>query len=66
MILCHSYNDNNAVLELTFFVYCWVMKANNDTVALITGGNRGLGLQTARELGALGIRAILGRPSHSR
>ncbi len=36
------------------------MKANDDTVALITGGNRGLGLQTARELGALGIRAILG------
>jgi NAD(P)-dependent dehydrogenase (short-subunit alcohol dehydrogenase family) len=36
------------------------MKTNNDKVALITGGNRGLGLQTARELGALGIRAILG------
>ena len=59
MTLCHSYNENNAVLELTFFVYGWAMKANNDTVALITGGNRGLGLQTARELGALGIRAIL-------
>ena len=32
----------------------------NDTVALITGANRGLGLQTARELGKLGITLLLG------
>jgi NAD(P)-dependent dehydrogenase (short-subunit alcohol dehydrogenase family) len=36
------------------------MKTNSDKVALVTGGNRGLGLQTARELGALAIRVILG------
>ena len=35
------------------------MKTNN-TVALITGANRGLGLQTARELGKLGITLLLG------
>jgi NAD(P)-dependent dehydrogenase (short-subunit alcohol dehydrogenase family) len=37
-----------------------VMKTKTYTVALITGGNRGLGLQTARELGRLGIHLILG------
>ena len=36
------------------------MKTNTYKVALITGGNRGLGLQTARELGPLGIHLILG------
>ncbi|HXB60185.1 MAG TPA: SDR family oxidoreductase [Candidatus Acidoferrales bacterium] len=36
------------------------MKTNTYKVALITGGNRGLGLQTARELGRLGIITILG------
>lgn len=36
------------------------MKTNTYKVALITGGNRGLGLQTARELGQLGIITILG------
>ena len=36
------------------------MKANEYKVALITGGNRGLGLQTAREIGRLGIITILG------
>jgi NAD(P)-dependent dehydrogenase (short-subunit alcohol dehydrogenase family) len=34
------------------------MKTNK--VALITGGNRGLGLQTARELGRMGILTVLG------
>lgn len=36
------------------------MKTNTYKVALITGGNRGLGLQTARELGHVGILTILG------
>jgi NAD(P)-dependent dehydrogenase (short-subunit alcohol dehydrogenase family) len=36
------------------------MKTNNNKVALITGGNRGLGLQTARELGRMGILTVLG------
>ena len=36
------------------------MNNTNQRVALITGGNRGLGLQTARELGRQGIRVILG------
>jgi NAD(P)-dependent dehydrogenase (short-subunit alcohol dehydrogenase family) len=36
------------------------MKTNQNKVALVTGGNRGLGLQTARELGRLGILTILG------
>jgi len=35
------------------------MKTNNK-VALITGANRGLGLQTARELGKRGITLLLG------
>jgi len=36
------------------------MKENQNQIALITGGNRGLGLQTARELGHLGILTVLG------
>jgi NAD(P)-dependent dehydrogenase (short-subunit alcohol dehydrogenase family) len=36
------------------------MDANQEQIALITGGNRGLGLQTARELGRLGIPTVLG------
>jgi NAD(P)-dependent dehydrogenase (short-subunit alcohol dehydrogenase family) len=32
----------------------------NGKIALITGGNRGLGLQTARELGRQGITVVLG------
>jgi|ERR1700731_1874286 NAD(P)-dependent dehydrogenase (short-subunit alcohol dehydrogenase family) len=36
------------------------MSATNQRVALITGGNRGLGLQTARELKDQGIVVILG------
>jgi NAD(P)-dependent dehydrogenase (short-subunit alcohol dehydrogenase family) len=36
------------------------MNVNTNQVALITGGNRGLGLQTARELGRQGILTVLG------
>ena len=36
------------------------MKTNEYKVALITGGNRGLGLQTARELGRQGVLTLLG------
>jgi NAD(P)-dependent dehydrogenase (short-subunit alcohol dehydrogenase family) len=39
--------------------YSALMKTNNK-VALMTGANRGLGLQTARELGKLGITLLLG------
>jgi NAD(P)-dependent dehydrogenase (short-subunit alcohol dehydrogenase family) len=33
---------------------------NSEKTAFITGGNRGLGFETARELGAQGIRVLLG------
>jgi NAD(P)-dependent dehydrogenase (short-subunit alcohol dehydrogenase family) len=36
------------------------MKTNEPLIAFITGGNRGLGLQTARELGVKGISTVLG------
>ena len=36
------------------------MKTTKSSVALVTGGNRGLGLQTARELGRRGITVVLG------
>jgi NAD(P)-dependent dehydrogenase (short-subunit alcohol dehydrogenase family) len=35
------------------------MSVEGKTVALITGANRGLGLETARQLGALGITVLL-------
>lgn len=31
-----------------------------DRIALITGGNKGIGLETARQLGAMGIRVLIG------
>jgi NAD(P)-dependent dehydrogenase (short-subunit alcohol dehydrogenase family) len=34
--------------------------ANDETVAFISGGNRGIGLDTARQLGARGITIVLG------
>jgi NAD(P)-dependent dehydrogenase (short-subunit alcohol dehydrogenase family) len=37
-----------------------MMKTRESLVALITGGNRGLGLQTARELGSRKISVVLG------
>jgi NAD(P)-dependent dehydrogenase (short-subunit alcohol dehydrogenase family) len=60
MTLCHSYYDYNAFLKYDFSCDDARMKTNTYKVALITGGNRGLGLQTARELGHLGIFTILG------
>jgi len=36
------------------------MSTQKNKVAFITGGNRGIGLQTALELGRLGIEVILG------
>jgi NAD(P)-dependent dehydrogenase (short-subunit alcohol dehydrogenase family) len=60
MTLCHFNYDYNAFLKCMFSCHSEAMKANTYKVALITGGNRGLGLQTARELGCLGILAILG------
>ena len=36
------------------------MKTTKSSVALVTGGNRGLGLQTARELGRQEITVVLG------
>ncbi|HTH95668.1 MAG TPA: SDR family oxidoreductase [Rhodocyclaceae bacterium] len=36
------------------------MSTSNLTVAFVTGGNRGLGLETARGLGKLGITVVIG------
>jgi hypothetical protein len=51
--------NNNAFLKSMNRDYSALMKTNNK-VALMTGANRGLGLQTARELGKLGITLLLG------
>ena len=34
--------------------------AQTGKIALITGGNKGLGLETARQLGAKGVTVIIG------
>src|ERR1700678_4726477 len=36
------------------------MSAETKKVALITGGNKGIGLETARQLGKLGITVLVG------
>ena len=42
------------------------MKSTDRRIALITGGNRGLGLQTARELVSQDIHVILGCRDYSK
>src|SRR5580700_8895722 len=59
MTIYHSCYDNNAFLKSLSRDYHATMKTNNK-VAMITGANRGLGFQTARELGKLGITLLLG------
>jgi hypothetical protein len=54
MTIYHSWYDNNAFLESLSWDYYAPMKTNNKA-ALVTGANRGLGLQTARELGKLAL-----------
>lgn len=39
------------------------MPENQKTIAFITGGNRGIGLETARQLGGLGILPVIGARS---
>jgi len=59
--ITHAYYANHAFLEIRIKVYSPSMSKTKSTpVALITGGNRGLGLQTARELVQQGIHVILG------
>jgi NAD(P)-dependent dehydrogenase (short-subunit alcohol dehydrogenase family) len=36
------------------------MSANTEKIALITGANKGIGLETARQLGGLGVTILLG------
>ena len=60
MIIYHLLNDFNAFLSFTLRFYSLLMNAKHQHIALITGGNRGLGFQTARELGRLGILTVLG------
>lgn len=64
MTIYHPNDDNNAFLPFMFSCHSADMKTSAYKVALITGGNRGLGLQTARELGRLGIHLILGVRDH--
>jgi predicted amino acid dehydrogenase len=40
-----------------------VMSKNTEKVAFITGANRGLGFETAHELGEAGVRVIFGARS---
>jgi NAD(P)-dependent dehydrogenase (short-subunit alcohol dehydrogenase family) len=42
------------------------MVKNSEKVAFITGANRGLGLETARGLGKLGITVLLGAREKSK
>jgi NAD(P)-dependent dehydrogenase (short-subunit alcohol dehydrogenase family) len=42
------------------------MSANTGKIALITGANKGIGLETARQLGPLGVTILLGARNLSR
>src|SRR5882672_4630859 len=66
MTIYHFNYDNNAFLPSMSSCHSADMKTNAYKVALITGGNRGLGLQTARELGRLGIHLIFGVRDHKK
>jgi NAD(P)-dependent dehydrogenase (short-subunit alcohol dehydrogenase family) len=41
-------------------------KAESPLVAIVTGGNRGLGLETCRQLAALGVQVVLASRDHDR
>jgi NAD(P)-dependent dehydrogenase (short-subunit alcohol dehydrogenase family) len=60
MISEHDQYDYNAFWKLSPTRYRHDMENTQETIALITGGNRGLGLQTARELGRRGVLTVLG------
>lgn len=39
-----------------------VLPKQNGRVAIVTGGTRGMGFETARHLASLGLHVIIGRP----
>lgn len=61
MIKLQKKQDGECSHVVPFSSYT-VLPKQNGRVAIVTGGTRGMGFETARHLASLGMHVIIGRP----